>query len=142
MLDPVAANPPKQSFISRESLKWMIGIPLLAVGIYPFAAISLRFLPRYLSDRRKFKKAGGRIEQSLPMLGDFVAQAGTAQGHYFHQDLLVASQIFRANPMRHIDVASRIDGFVAHVASFREIEVLDVRELQGTGHENIKFIQA
>src|ERR1035438_7727659 len=101
MLDAVAANPPKQSFISRESLKWMIGIPLLAVGINPLAAISLRFLPRYLSDRKKFKKAGGRIVRSLPMLGDYVAQAGTAKGHYFHQDLLVASLIFKASPIRH-----------------------------------------
>jgi hypothetical protein len=142
MLDAIAANPPRQSFFSREFLKRMIGIPMLAVGINPLAAASLRFLPRYLSDRRKFKKAGGRIVRSLPMLGDFVAQAGTAQGHYFHQDLLVASLIFKANPIRHIDVASRIDGFVAHVASFREIEVLDVRELQETGHANIKFIRA
>jgi hypothetical protein len=120
----------------------MIGVPLLAIGINPLVALSLRFLPRYISDRRKFKKAGGRIERSLPMLGDFVAQAGTAQGHYFHQDLLVAALIYKANPACHIDIGSRIDGFVAHVASFREIKVLDVRELGETGHENIKFIQA
>jgi hypothetical protein len=120
----------------------MIGIPLLVVGISPLAAASLRFLPRYLSDRRKFKRAGGRIVRSLPVLGDYFAQAGAAQGHYFHQDLLVASQIYRANPTRHVDIGSRIDGFVAHVAAFREIEVLDVRELKETGHKNIKFIQA
>jgi hypothetical protein len=50
-----------------------------------------------------------------------------ASGHYFHQDLVVANKIFTSNPSRHLDVGSRIDGFVAHVASFREIEVLDLR---------------
>ncbi len=46
---------------------------------------------------------------------------------YFWQDLLVARRVHAARPRRHVDVGSRIDGFVAHVASFREIEVLDVR---------------
>jgi DNA modification methylase len=55
---------------------------------------------------------------------------------------LVASLISANNPKRHIDVGSRIDGFVAHVASFREIEVLDVRELKDTRHQNIKFLKA
>ena len=32
--------------------------------------------------------------------------------------------------VRHIDIAFRVDGFVAHVASYREIEVVDVRPLQ------------
>ena len=43
--------------------------------------------------------------------------------------------------MRHIDVGSSINGFVAHVASFREIECMDIRELKVRGHENIKFLR-
>ena len=39
-------------------------------------------------------------------------------------------------------MGSRIDGFVAHVATFREIEVLDVRPLEPTAHANIRFRQA
>ena len=31
------------------------------------------------------------------------------------------------NPEGHVDIASRLDGFVADVASFREIEVIDIR---------------
>jgi len=66
--------------------------------------------------------------------------AGEARGHYFHQDLLVAGEIFRRNPRRHIDVGSRIDGFVAHVASFRAIEVFDVRPLKTT-IPNVTFVE-
>ncbi|MBM4100538.1 MAG: DUF268 domain-containing protein [Planctomycetes bacterium] len=54
------------------------------------------------------------------------------RGAYFHQDLHVAQRIFLANPRRHIDVGSRIDGFVAHVASFRPIEIFDIRPATGT----------
>ena len=54
---------------------------------------------------------------------------------------MVARIIHDHNPKRHIDIASRIDGFVAHVASYREIEVVDVRPLPNSEHENIKFRQ-
>ena len=41
------------------------------------------------------------------------------------------------NLKRHVDIGSRLDGFVAHVASFREIEVLDIRPLKVNKHKNI-----
>jgi SAM-dependent methyltransferase len=64
-----------------------------------------------------------------PCIEDRFKQSGDALGHYFHQDLLVANKIFLNKPVRHVDIGSRVDGFVAHVASFRKIEVLDIREL-------------
>ena len=85
---------------------------------------------------------GGEITYDYMILYDYDDTAGQASGHYFHQDLLVAKLIFENNPQRHVDVASRVDGFVAYVASFREIEVFDVRPLGASVHENIKFIQA
>src|SRR5262249_24144693 len=97
-----------------------IGAPLLAVGTDPR---KVRYLPKYLSDRATFIKAGGVITHNHVILDDYGQQAGTASGHYFHQDLLVANLVRQANPIRHIDVGSRIDGFVAHVASYRAIEV-------------------
>ena len=102
----------------------------------------LRYLPKYLADKAAFIKAGGVITHNYPIYEDFKEQAGTATGHYFHQDLLVATFINQAKPIRHIDVGSRMDGFVAHVASYRDIEVLDVRPLKNTGHNQIKFMQA
>jgi len=66
--------------------------------------------------------------------------AGVATGHYFHQDLLVAREIFGRSPQRHIDVGSSVYGFVSHVASFREIDVLDVRPLS-VNVPGIRFFQ-
>ena len=103
---------------------------------------SIRNYPRYRRDLFKFKKSGGVVTHKDGILVDYNSEAGSASGHYFHQDLLVASYINKNKPKRHIDIGSRIDGFVAHVASFRNIDVMDVRKLQDTGHKRISFIQA
>jgi len=75
-----------------------------------------------------------------PCFEEATAASGVAVGAYFHQDLLVARRIFESKPERHIDVGSRIDGFVAHVAAFREIHVADIRPQLQEVH-NIRFIQ-
>jgi len=72
-----------------------------------------------------------------PCLDERFVDSGTAYGHYFHQDLLVANRIFVNNPEKHVDIGSRIDGFVAHVAAFREIEIFDVRPLSHSIHNII-----
>ncbi len=66
--------------------------------------------------------------------------SGEIRGHYFLQDLFVARRVFERKPEVHLDVGSRIDGFVAHVASFREITVLDIRP-QSMAVPNIRFVQ-
>ncbi|OFW14938.1 MAG: hypothetical protein A3H27_13470 [Acidobacteria bacterium RIFCSPLOWO2_02_FULL_59_13] len=62
-------------------------------------------------------------------------------GHYFYQDLVVARRLFEARPRKHVDVGSRIDGFVAHLAVFREVEVFDVRTISHPV-PNVVFTQA
>lgn len=114
-------------------LSWM--------GIQPVVFVNnIKGIPRYLRDMREWKRQGGKITHYYPILGDFNDQGGSANGQYFHQDLLIASYIFSKNPKKHIDIASRIDGFVAHVASFRVIEVFDIRPIN-TNHPNISFKQ-
>ena len=65
----------------------------------------------------------------MPCLHDRYEEGGAANSEYFWQDLLVARAIHEAQPVKHVDIGSRVDGFVAHVASFREIEVFDVRPM-------------
>ena len=61
------------------------------------------------------------------ILNERFEESGIMSGHYFHQDLYVARKIFLQNPGKHVDIGSRTDGFVAHVAAFREIEIFDIR---------------
>lgn len=114
---------------------------LNVLGFDPLKIRSYKFYFRFRKDKSEYLKQGGIIAKNVMMLSDYVDNAGIAKGHYFHQDLLVARLIHEHNPKRHIDIASRVDGFVAHVASYRTIEVVDVRPLKNSIHENINFRQ-
>lgn len=70
-----------------------------------------------------------RLAHIYPRLGDRYQNAGIAKGDYFHQDLWVARKIFTVNPREHWDIGSRVDGFIAHLLSFRNVNVIDIRAL-------------
>jgi hypothetical protein len=105
----------------------------------PTSFFRLPTLILFVKQRNRFRRKGGVISRYFPILTDYKDSAGTASGHYFHQDLLVAKLIYQSNPLKHLDIGSRIDGFVAHVASFREIEILDIRPLSDSAHPSIKY---
>jgi hypothetical protein len=76
----------------------------------------------------------------MPALHDRHAAAGEL-GEYFWQDLIVARMVVENNPKRHMDVGSRLDGFVAHLATTRQVEVIDIRPIQ-SDIPNVVFRQA
>lgn len=80
------------------------------------------------------------IKYNSPQYVDRKMQGGSASGQYFYQDLYVAQKIYERNPIKHIDVGSRVDGFVAHVASYRNIVVYDIRPVNCFA-KSINFIQ-
>lgn len=103
-------------------------------------------LPFYYRDWKKLKQQRGndstfRLGRMHPILDERNAESATVSRLYFYQDLHVARLIFKKKPNKHVDIGSRIDGFVAHVAVFRPIEVLDVRP-QTMPVENVTFKQA
>jgi SAM-dependent methyltransferase len=95
----------------------------------------VRGIPKFLQDYRAYRKQGPPVSfrpsvgQLMPMLTDYRGSAGAATGHYFHQDLWAARRIFRRRPARHIDIGSRIDGFIAHLLVFMDVQVIDILPL-------------
>lgn len=94
----------------------------------------LKAIPPYVADYNTLKKQlKGRsdfpVRGYYPALFDRYSESGHLIKHYFQQDLFVAQRIFQRQPERHVDIGSRIDGFVAHVAAYRPIEVIDIRPL-------------
>jgi SAM-dependent methyltransferase len=116
------------------------------LGIDIRKIISIRRLPgvvkEYFLLKRQNKSiaADWNIKFTMPSFYDFYESSGVASGHYFHQDLLVAQKILKLNPFKHVDVGSRVETFVAHVATFRDIEVIDIRSIVSTT-PNIIFRQ-
>jgi SAM-dependent methyltransferase len=120
---------------------------LIIFGIDPLRAFnSIKGIPYYLKNFILLSKQQKSAEVKFPFinfypcLDDRFSDSGIANGHYFHQDLLVARKVFQNNPKLHVDVGSRVDGFVAHVAAFREVEVFDIRSLD-INIDNITFTQ-
>lgn len=114
---------------SLRKLYWFISQQL---GLDPRRLVRMPLgLWRYLRDLRSFRRrdAQAMTLRLQPCLHDWWEQAGAIGNEYFWQDLFVARMVHRATPRRHIDVGSRLDGFVAHLAVFREVEVFDVRRL-------------
>lgn len=120
---------------------------MVMIGIDPLKAIKLaRGLPFYFHDlqilkhQQKLSTIGFPFGKLYPILDERFSDSGAAKGHYFHQDFLVARRIFANKPSLHVDIGSRVDGFVAHVASFREIVIFDIRSL-GNHIHNVRFVQ-
>lgn len=108
-------------------LHWILSSQL---GIDPQRILrSLRGLPVFLRDWVAFRKDYAGKMKLAPCLHDRYEEGGATKSEYFWQDLLVARDVHAVKPVRHVDIGSRVDGFVAHVASFRECEVFDVRPI-------------
>ncbi len=100
----------------------------------------------YFRDLSLLKKQQGDDDsfvfgKKYPILSERFVEGGTMSGHYFHQDIFVAKEVFKENPIKHVDIGSRTDGFIAHLAVFRKVEVLDIRQLDSKV-ENVSFQKA
>ncbi len=106
-------------------------------NVLKLAALSLRS-PRdvswFLSCYRKWQREAApewqaHLVEIKPRLRDRHESAGAARGHYFLQDIWAAQWVHRHAAAEHVDVGSRVDGFVAHVASFKPVKYVDIRSL-------------
>lgn len=120
--------------------------PMAYIGMNPIKLIrflwSLGWLFKdYINLKKQLKKNNDfEIKRLFLIADDKFDNSGSGKWHYFYQDLFVAQRIFNNNPERHVDIWSRIDGFVAHVASYRSIDVLDIRPLDNP-IDNVNFVQ-
>jgi SAM-dependent methyltransferase len=96
---------------------------------------ALSGVPRFVEDAiayARHKRVGNfplRITELNWCLEDRRNAAASIDPHYFFQDLWAARRIYERRPEIHVDVGSRIDGFVAHLLSFMPVTLVDLRPL-------------
>lgn len=90
----------------------------------------------YKKNRKAYELKNTRTNFGLnhkynsPVYTDRYESAGCLS-QYFWQDLWAAQLIAKDNPKVHYDIGSRVDGFIANLASFRDnIVLIDVRPLE------------
>jgi hypothetical protein len=112
--------------VLKKKLK-IIYIFFLSIGIDLRKLINIFSLFSFLKDFFFFKKKGGKIDELSPILGEKKLSSGNVDKHYFLLDIFIANLIFKKKPKKHLDLGSRFDGFVSHLASFRKVDVMDLR---------------
>lgn len=108
---------------------------------------TLKGMTIYRENLKKYRKANENAsfavvnKYKFPQYGDRFESAGNLSP-YFWQDLWAARLIAKNNPGRHYDIGSRIDGFIAHLASFRDnIVLIDIRPMVNV-ISGVDFFQA
>ena len=119
-----------------ERLKQIYNI-LVQLGIDPLKAFnSLRGLRYFVRDFLTYQKLAKLDKRALPVstyypvMHERFASNGNIDVHYLFQDLWAARLIYRAKPERHVDIGSSVMGFVSHLLTFREVELVDVRPFE------------
>jgi len=133
-----------------ELLKRRIYFLMEEIGINPIK--TLRFmmsLPWITKDYLAFRK---QLRPSLrkhhkrpilrisPFVHDKHVDSGAQKSLYFLQDICCSQYCLNKPFSKHVDLGSRVDGFVAQIAASREIEVLDIRP-SSSRIKNIIFTQ-
>ena len=130
----------KQALLRCQRLASLLGFdPRMLVD-------NMRGLPGFIGDLQRYSAMNpprsfrASLTDMYPILNQRRAGAGAIRGHYFHQDMWAATKIFERRPPDHLDVGSRIDGFVAHVLVFMPVTLVDIRPIKNVVR-GLRFIQ-
>jgi len=94
-----------------------------------------RALPVYAANVLRYARSNERRSMRFSLFDawfrtyDRFADAGPLTWHYFWQDLWAATNLFESGVQWHVDVGSRLDGFVAHILPFCQVTYVDIRPL-------------
>jgi SAM-dependent methyltransferase len=95
---------------------------------------TVRGTPRFVGQYRQFRAESRRVGLPVPNLADLfpiLGEDGEAAGgydaQYLHQDFWAARRLYDNRPHQHVDVSSRVDGFVTSALVFCPIMMVDVR---------------
>ena len=95
-------------------------------------ARALQSVPWYVRSLAQYRRM---TREPLPFLSlwpcllDRYDAGGTSKGEYFYQDFWAARKVFESRCPEHVDVGSRVDGFVAHCAVFTQVTYVDIRPI-------------
>lgn len=123
---------------SVRALKAILDLALPQAGIdFRRTGVALRGVPKYINQFREFRAKSIQlgltppsIRLMYPIIGDEAKGAGEFDAHYIHQDLWAARKLFERRPSAHVDVGSRVDGFVTSALVFCKVTVVDVRAMR------------
>ena len=111
---------------------------LLHALVTPFVSPSqtfraMRSVPWFCKSLAQYRRMSSErvpMTRLVPCLNDRYEAGGTSKGEYFYQDFWAARKVLESGVKEHVDVASRVDGFVAHCALFTRVTYVDIRPIE------------
>lgn len=94
---------------------------------------AIPYFVRNFSSYQRLSQSGAfriRLNEIFYTTHDRFGGAGIVGGHYFWQDMWAARRIFAGGTKHHVDIGSRIDGFIGHILPFCEVTYVDLRPLR------------
>jgi len=76
-----------------------------------------------------------------PCMFDSYIESGNIEKHYFLQDIWAARKIYNSKVDEHIDIGSRLDGFLSSTSIFTKVYEIDIRK-SALNIDNVDFIQS
>ena len=129
----------KQSIIKLYIVFTEIGIDFYRIISLPNEIKT--YIKNFILFKRQYKQISDKkiSFDLLPRLNDRYQLSGGYDNEYFLTDLFIAQYIYvnNLNINNLLDVGSRVDGFISNVASFRKINIIDIRNVPKELH-NIK----
>ena len=125
----------------RRTIHWILSTIDSIDDLFHLPVSLFRYIKNYIIFSRQLSNS--QPIYIRPTLFDHYKSSGQFGHEYFYQDLFVAQLVFQNNFPNfdaHLDVGSRIDGFVSHVASFMHVTYLDIRpsKLQNQNINTVK----
>lgn len=105
-------------------------------NIFRYPSFFISFFKYRLSSKNEVVS----FNDLYPCLADKTSTSQSGKGHYFYQDIWALEKVFQKAPSKHIDVGSRIDGFVGQCSSFCDVEFVDLRPVD-LGLSRLKMIE-
>jgi len=142
-------NPANRNKIKRSALKIINFLRrLFSLLFFDLFEVVLKWrgIPNFISNYLQYQKIKTdanfniSLKNIYPILTDRYHKAGTDSGHYFFMDIWAAQQIYDSKVKYHVDAASRIDGFVAHLLPFCKVDYVDLREMKSS-LQNLIYIK-
>ncbi len=101
----------------------------------------IKYIIKYNKSKNPLvKKFPINFKSLVPMISDMHVSSGSAEGVYFIQDLWAAQKIYKKKPKEHLDIGSRVDGFISHLMVFMKVNVIDIRPLE-SNNKNLVFVK-
>lgn len=92
-------------------------------------------LPQFVRNWRDYQRMNGNHNFNIQLRElwyrayDRYTTAGTVPDHYFFQDLWASQQLYDKKVNEHVDIGSRVDGFIGHILPFCRVTYVDIRPM-------------